>query len=176
MTLATLAKQYDLLTPAERYQAIVAAVIRGDLAEVERIKRAAKSVQYSALDTFTIALGFQRALTHLRLLRLDFALNLAVACIIGFEELAKLSAYCLLTYTEGGRLFAVASGLEPEWCLTLDDEMRERTLLDTAVAKAKQLIPDLEAERKRLNGIGPNVVCELLQQIRDDMLAEGEYE
>lgn len=131
MNTNTLAKQYDKLTPRERLPLILAASVRGDEAERDRLARSAPRVGLRVQDYFGLSQAFVEV-SHLHFMEsLDFAGHyleaLAVASaekprkhkkeddIFGPDwELAMLLGYRFHSHRAGWKLFCSELRLDPD--------------------------------------------------------------
>jgi hypothetical protein len=128
MTTDGLTKFYDKLLPAERHALILAADLRGDEAEAERLLRTAPRLTYSVPHHHLQAEAFQLvALVHLaQLLHLSSAYwqalvealdgaDLTDEALQGrLDEVVRGQAYLLCTYLRGWELFCAGLTIPPD--------------------------------------------------------------
>ena len=121
---------YKQLTPEERYRLMLAAVARGDEAEQERIMQNAPGIPFQVADTVGHALGTERAITWLRIERLELAVHLlhAIGLSADWEvplrekngraqadrmyDIARTFAFLLTVHTEAARRFYEECGID----------------------------------------------------------------
>jgi hypothetical protein len=128
MNTDSLAKHYDVLTPAERLPLIHAATARGDSVERQRLIRSAPRVTYAMPDYY----GLAEVLDHLSLYHLldllDTAAEYHRAMWIADSEddvtgrmldVALMHGYLFKIYLQGWRIFCSEIGFDPErnWSL-----------------------------------------------------------
>ncbi len=128
-----LAKHYDLLTPRERLPLIMAAALRGDGAEFDRLHRSAPRLGYSVPDYYPFSEALLRtSLSHLQR-RFDAVMVfLKVQAVVltddegdeRFWKLMRATAYAVTLEADGWTQFCEAMRLDPE-CLLGGLEARD---------------------------------------------------
>jgi hypothetical protein len=128
MSTKSLARQYDKLTPRERFPLIVAAAARGDDVERERLIASAPRATYSLPDYWGVAhcFDFLSDVHFTKLLELAADYLEDFACWFGGGKKAAEAAqdrsdfrywgYVFKAYLDGWRLFCAELGLDPEHC------------------------------------------------------------
>jgi hypothetical protein len=122
MNMGSLARQYDKLTPEERFRLILAAGLRGDKAEQGRLASAGKRITLSMPDHAPFAHAFSE-LTILAFLELlDEAAGYLESFYRGdddttiaerFFHLSLASGFMLRTKTDGWKLFCERLNIPP---------------------------------------------------------------
>jgi hypothetical protein len=123
-----LARHYGCLRPEERLPLLLAAILRGDEQETDRLSNTAPRVQYRVPDDYPLANAF-RAVGYLHLAEVlaeatDYLL--ALSCFTHAKDpaiakkvygLARLNAYRLLTSMDGWRIFCEEMHVDLVACL-----------------------------------------------------------
>jgi hypothetical protein len=123
MNTNSLARHYDTLAPRERLPLIMAASLRKDDPEYERLTRSAPRLTYCVPDFYGLSEGIFTAVNSYMLQQLAltarFFLVLGLACNNRggdrehFWNPINLSAHLLVERAEGWRLFCADYGIDP---------------------------------------------------------------
>jgi hypothetical protein len=192
-----LKKLYDRLLPEERNALILAATVRGDATEVDRLVRTAPRVAYSVPHHYPQLEAFQSvALVHLaQMLQGSSAYWQAVAHSIdgaGFtgkkmqkrlDEVVRVRAYLLVTYLRGWEEFCeglkipadILRAFLPEWA-SMEKTLVSARAMAFNVAQVVRWLAMSERSKDRESSTPPDVVTvgDVVEGLRKAMKMQAE--